>query len=111
MYCFRKVLLPTPPKMSKEERRQIFEAQVKAQEEMAEIERQQRQAYLQQFYSDPNNYMYYGQDPNCPVPPGFQPPLGKSLLFYTNNCIFCEKCVKISKPFYLYLHGDWMNHK
>lgn len=76
IYCFRKVLLPTPPKMSKEERRQIFEAQVKAQEEMAEIERQQREAYLQQFYADPNNYMYYGQDPNCPVPPGFQPQLG-----------------------------------
>ncbi|XP_076088856.1 uncharacterized protein LOC143059261 isoform X2 [Mytilus galloprovincialis] len=68
----RKVLLPTPPKISKEERRQIFEAQVKAQEEMAEIERQQREAYLQQFYSDPNNYMYYGQDPNCPLPQGFQ---------------------------------------
>lgn len=39
---------------------------------MAEIERQQREAYLQQFYSDPNNYMYYGQDPNCPLPQGFQ---------------------------------------
>ena len=77
MYCFRKVLLPTPPKMSKEERRQIFEAQVKTQEEMAEIEKQRREAYLQQFYSDPNNYMYYGQDPNCPVPPGFQPQLGE----------------------------------
>lgn len=56
--------------MSKEERRQIFEAKVKAEEEMAELERQKREAYLQQFYSDPNNYMYYQQDQGFQIPPG-----------------------------------------
>ncbi|XP_064598536.1 LOW QUALITY PROTEIN: uncharacterized protein LOC135464899 [Liolophura sinensis] len=72
----RRTLLPTPPKMSKEKRRQLFEAQVKAKDEkMAELQRQQ-EAYLQQqqlgvdsnysteqCYQDPN-YVAAIQDPN-----------------------------------------------
>ena len=49
--------------MSKEERRQLFEAQVRAQDEMqAEIMRKQHEAYVQ-FYS-----RYANQDPNNPNP-------------------------------------------
>ncbi|KAJ8320909.1 hypothetical protein KUTeg_002496 [Tegillarca granosa] len=69
----RKSLLPTPPKMSKQERRELFEAQVKAQDEMmAEQQRQEQEAYLQyqqQVLNDPN-YMFYQQDPNCQSMPG-----------------------------------------
>lgn len=70
----RRVLLPTPPKLSKEERRQQFEAQVRAQDEMAEYQKQQeaaymqqQQEYLQQQYmgSEMTGYDYYvQQDPN-----------------------------------------------
>lgn len=77
--------------MTKEERRQLFEAQVRAQDEMnAEIRRQQEE-YLQARYAenpnydpryDPNLAQYYQQeqdpnftqqDPSFPQDPSFQP--------------------------------------
>ncbi|GAB1600835.1 uncharacterized protein LOC115232341 [Argonauta hians] len=75
----RRVLLPTPPKLSKEERRQQFEAQVKAEDERAEFQKQQEAAYIQQqqeymqqynISGECNSYDYYAQhDPNI----AFQP--------------------------------------
>ncbi|CAI9716650.1 histone-lysine N-methyltransferase SETD2-like isoform X3 [Octopus vulgaris] len=70
----RRVLLPTPPKLSKEERRQQFEAQVRAEDERAEFQKQQEAAYIQQqqeymqqynISGEGNGYDYYAQhDPN-----------------------------------------------
>jgi len=46
----RKSLLVTPPRMSKVERRQLFEAQVKAADQMAaEYQRQQQQMQQEQY--------------------------------------------------------------
>ncbi|XP_062602613.1 microtubule-associated protein futsch-like [Saccostrea cucullata] len=63
----RKVLLPTPPKISKAEHRKMFEAKVKAREEMEIRERQQQEAFLNQFYSDPSNILYFNRTPNHPL--------------------------------------------
>ena len=83
--CYsRKTLLVTPPKISKTERRQMFEAQVKAQDELqAEYQReqeriQQEQLMIQQqqqqaLLQDPN-FMYYAlQDPNFLPSVGIDP--------------------------------------
>ena len=51
----RKVLLPTPPKMSKKERREQFEAQIKAKDEM------QKQQLQQQLQDPAAAYQYYQQ--------------------------------------------------
>lgn len=63
----RKVLLPTPPKISKAEHRKMFEARVKARDEMAIRERQQQEAFVNQFYSDPSNILYFNRTPNHPL--------------------------------------------
>lgn len=75
----RKALLQTPPKMSKSERRQLFEAQVKAQDELAaEYQRHQEQMQQEQYeqeqliqqqhqrqlMQDPGFWYYATQDPN-----------------------------------------------
>ncbi len=45
--------------MSKQERRQRFEAQVKAEEEMAKIQREQQELEYEQMYAtDPSMYQY-----------------------------------------------------
>ena len=59
--------MPTPPKISKAEHRKLFEARVKAQDEMAIRERQQQEAFVNQFYSDPNNILYFNRTPNHPL--------------------------------------------
>lgn len=63
----RKVLLPTPPKISKAEHRKMFEARVKARDEMAIRERQQQEVFVNQFYSDPSNILYFNRTPNHPL--------------------------------------------
>lgn len=77
-----KRLLPTPPKLSKEERRQLFELKVQQEEEKAALRRQQAEFYRQQqeaqMIIDP---MYY--DPGYVQPTGgpqfFDPNLGYPL--------------------------------
>ena len=60
---FRKPLLPTPDAMTKVERRQLFEAQVRAQDEMnAEIQRQHDEYVKQMYEQDPNYQPQF--DPN-----------------------------------------------
>ena len=59
----RKPLLPTPDAMTKVERRQLFEAQVRAQDEMnAEIQRQHDEYVKQMYEQDPNYQPQF--DPN-----------------------------------------------
>lgn len=45
----------------------MFEARVKARDEMAIRERQQQEAFVNQFYSDPSNILYFNRTPNHPL--------------------------------------------
>nr|KAG5713638.1 hypothetical protein BaRGS_024686 [Batillaria attramentaria] len=68
----KRSLLATPqgPRLTKEERRQLFEAQVKAEDELAaeraQMQRQQMEAFLQQqfFYQDPAFAAMHGLTPD-----------------------------------------------
>ena len=58
----RKVLLPTPPKISKKARREMFEAQIKAKDEMQEmVKQQQMELQLQDPATAAAAYQYYQQ--------------------------------------------------
>ena len=99
MLLFRKTLLDTPPKMSKTERRQMFEAQVKAQDELqAEYQREQeriqqeelliQQQQQQALLQDPN-FMYYAlQDPNFLPSIGLDPQQFITTCKYAVNSVF-----------------------
>lgn len=45
----------------------MFEARVKARDEMAIRERQQQEVFVNQFYSDPSNILYFNRTPNHPL--------------------------------------------
>ncbi len=80
---FRKVLLPTPPKMSKQARRQMFEAKVRAEEAEAELQRlrymqHQQQQQQQQQQSMENNFSFFQE-------PLFEPPTGGPGTFQDPN--------------------------
>ena len=67
------MLLPTPPKISKKERRELFEAQIKAKDEMQKQQLQQLHdpAPAYQYYQPQGFIDYQGQvDYPVPVQPG-----------------------------------------